>query len=269
MFADINPRNIKKKMPERLKEECEQRTSQRLHQTGVSFPSDDDSIFSGSGMESEERSSTSGRRRKKVKSGADVRIRPVLKTELWPHTVANETDGEDVNSNDISFHKFLAGYTEIMSNCKGSEALGRPRLLHAISTVFGCMSWPETRLFHNLVMVKLEQGRIKWDADFTILADKYIEQKVRQTLKSKSQGTGNSYRGGNKGQGKGQGNRNSAKGRNNAALSLICFQWNKGSCSFGADCKRWHVCRTCAESGKPGERHKASGCKAKGESQSS
>ena len=99
----------------------------------------------------------------------------------------------NVNSNDISFHKFLAGYTEIMSNCKGSEALGRPRLLHAISTVFGCMSWPETRLFHNLVMVKLEQGRIKWDADFTILADKYIEQKVRQTLKSKSQGTGYSY----------------------------------------------------------------------------
>ena len=121
-------------------------------------------------------------------------------------------------------------------------------------------------------MVKLEQGRIKWDADFTVLADRFIEQKVRQTLKSKAQASAGNYnqRSGNRGQGKGHGRNNGGRGKNTAAFSLVCYQWNKGSCSFGADCKRWHVCRTCAESGKPGERHKASNCKGKqGEQQSS
>ena len=269
---DLEPRSLRKKMPSKLKEESNLRTALRLEQAGATFPVEDDSNLSGSGMESDSRSSSGGRRKKKVKSGADIRIRPVIKTELWPHTVINEEDGENVTSNDILLSKFLEGYTQIMTSRRGIEAAGRSLLLHAISMVLGCLPWTEARLFHNLVMVKLEQGRIKWDADFTVLADRFIEQKVRQTLKNKAQvaASYNNQRSGNRGQGRGQGRSNGNRGRNSAAFSLVCYQWNKGSCSYGADCKRWHCCRTCAEAGKPGERHKASTCKGKpGEQQSS
>ena len=50
--------------------------------------------------------------------------------------------------------------------------------------------------------------------------------------------------------------------RNNKSLSssisVICRLWNSGHCSFGANCKRRHVCLSCAEEGKLGEPHMAS-----------
>ena len=33
--------------------------------------------------------------------GAKIRKRPVIKTELWPHIIANEDDGDEVTSEDI------------------------------------------------------------------------------------------------------------------------------------------------------------------------
>ena len=61
---------------------------------------------SSSGTEYEPRAGR--RRRKKIKSGANVSTRPVIQTELWPHTIANEDDGNEVTSESITFTKFLA-----------------------------------------------------------------------------------------------------------------------------------------------------------------
>ena len=45
--------------------------------------------------------------------------------------------------------------------------------------------------------------------------------------------------------------------RSKAVQSLICHQWNAGTCSFGTECRRWHTCKSCAEAGKIGQKHKA------------
>lgn len=74
-------------------------------------------------------------KRRRVKSGEKVKQRPVVRTELWPHTIANEDDGEDVTSEDISLSKFLSCFTYIMTHCceTKTEAAGRAILLHACS----------------------------------------------------------------------------------------------------------------------------------------
>ena len=72
------------------------------------------------------------RRRSKVKSGAVIKKRAVVKTELWPHTIANEEDGENISIEDISLSKFFSCFTFIMINCAKPkevivEAIGRNR----------------------------------------------------------------------------------------------------------------------------------------------
>ena len=76
------------------------------------------------------------RSRRKVKSGAKVKKRPVIKTELWPHTIANEDDGEEVTSETIGLAKFLSCFTYIMVSCEKAESKGRAALLHAICLIF-------------------------------------------------------------------------------------------------------------------------------------
>ena len=66
-------------------------------------------------------------------------MRPVLKTELWPHTLINENDGDDVDSENIGFNKFLKGFSSIMLECKGTQSEGRTALLNVISAVFECL----------------------------------------------------------------------------------------------------------------------------------
>ena len=188
-----------------------------------------------------------------------------MKTELWPHTIANEEDGDEVDSESIGLAKFMACFTCIMMSCRSAEAQGRAVLLHAISTVLEYLPWPEARTFHNLMMVKIEQDRINWLDDFTALANNYVDKKVRLSLKANSSSfrsnsdfKTNSYRSSVIGEG---GNRDSYRNISDNVSSVhkfICWQWNYSSCSFGDDCKRWHACRACAEAGKLGESHKAS-----------
>ena len=222
---------------------------------------------SDSSDRSSETSGTGSKRRRKrrrtVKSGAEVKQRPVVKTELWPHTIANEDDGEVVNSEDISLEKILSCFTHILITCKETEAAGRSVLLHAVSIVLECLPWTEARCFHNLTMVKIEQGRLSWGSNFAALAKQFLDKKVRMTLKSKGYSTGNnSYSqtsrssNFNKGFGNPRYGYDNNKG-SNSSLSVICRLWNGGICSFGASCKRWHVCLYCAEKGKLGEPHKA------------
>ena len=52
-----------------------------------------------------------------VKSGAEVKMRPDIKTEVWPHTIANEDDGEDTTSEDISLSKKNSCFTYLMITC--------------------------------------------------------------------------------------------------------------------------------------------------------
>ena len=93
-------------MPKKKKEESRLKTDFRVHQSGYTFPEDeaDASTDSSSGNEIDTRSSKS---RKKVKSGEKVKRRSVVKTELWPHTLANEDDGEDTTSENIMLYTFL------------------------------------------------------------------------------------------------------------------------------------------------------------------
>ena len=212
---------------------------------------------------SEVRRSCRHKRRRRVKSGAQVKKRPVLQTELWPHTIANE-DGEDVTSEDIGLEKFLSCFTFIMKTSKGDEVSGRSELLHAISSVLECLPCSEARTFHNVTMTKIEQRRINWKTKFIILADKFIEKKVRMTLTSQvllsgngAPHTGNStYRNVEKSF---DSCPSKSQAENNLCLnSIVCKQFNFSFCSYGHRCKRWHVCWACAEKGKMGEPHTAS-----------
>ena len=204
------------------------------------------------------------RRSRTVKSGANVKQRPVIRTELWPHTIAIENEGMEVSSEDISLSKFFSCFTHIMVSCtEKTETAGRSVLLHAVSTVLECLPWSEARCFHNLTMVKIEQGRLNWDSDFTALANQFLDKKVRMNLRLRNSSVNsNSNRSSNNHFGKGSGNfsngYNSNINRNfPSPISVICRLWNGGICSFGADCKRWHVCLSCAKEGKLGEKHKA------------
>ena len=78
-----------------------------------------------------------------MKSGAKIQKRPVIKTELWPHTIANEDDGENITSENINLSKFLSCFTYIVTCCGGVESRGRSALLHAVTTVLEYLQWTD------------------------------------------------------------------------------------------------------------------------------
>ena len=64
--------------------------------------------------------------------------------------------------------------------------------MHAVCKVFECLTWTETRTFHNLIMIKLEQDRIDWNSYFRMLANQYLDNKVRLCMKARGSSGGNS-----------------------------------------------------------------------------
>ena len=257
------------------KTKCKKREKDLLEEVGDTFPDQEFSSASSSGTETDN-SKFVYRRKKKVKSGTSIKKRPVVKTELWPHTIANEEEGEEVACDNIGLSRFFNCFTHIMLNCRRSESAGRAVLLHAVSVVIEALYWAEARTFHNLVMVKNEQGRLNWADDFAALAESFIDKKIRNSFKSrgaagyssagKAGGHNRGYSAFNK---KGSYNNNSYNnnsynnnsrnsGRNKPVYNSVCKQWNFGNCSYGDRCNRWHICWSCAEAGKVGEAHKAS-----------
>ena len=80
---------------------------------------DDDSEESDLfGKDSDDERSSSAKKR--VKSGAEIKKRPVVRTELWPHTIANEENGDkdEVNSENINLSEFLTCFQYIVVNAK-------------------------------------------------------------------------------------------------------------------------------------------------------
>ena len=263
---DHNLKGMKGSMSKKKKEEVRLRLASRLSQAGHSFPDEGSDPSSGSGNESDdEKSCKSTKSKGKVRSGARVKRRPVVKTELWPHTIANEQDCDEVDSETISLATFLSCFTFIMTTCEGKEAKGRPLLLYEVCCILKVLPWTEARKFHNWVMVKLEQGRIRWNEDFSVLADEFLQKKVLQTLRQKTQpissaptasnkaGFRTEFRNFNSNPG-GSNNRNSF----GSGKFVYCRQWNEGSCTYGVKCKRWHVCSSCGQAGRLGEPHKSS-----------
>ena len=269
--SDLDLKAIRKKMSKKQKSKCKQRVSEVLKHAGATFPDDDFESTSSTGTGSDSNNSRKGKCRRKVKSGAIIKKRPVVRTELWPHTVVNEEEGEEVTSENINLAKFFSGFTLIMLECGKLEARGRTALLHAVSLVLEALFWSDARTFHNIVMVKLEQGRLGWNSDFKELAENYIDKKVRQSLRARSSAsnsTFNRYSSYGKNNGNYNYSKNSSKsygsankkyaGRNKSLYSSVCKQWNFGSCTYGDKCNRWHVCWSCAEAGNVGEKHRAS-----------
>ena len=263
---NLSLKGLKKKMSKNKKRKCKKREAEILRKVGAMFPDKDFAATSSSGTDSD--SVRYGcRHKKKVKSGASMSKRPVVRTEIWPHTIANEEDGEDVACDTISLAKFFSCYTYIMLECRKTEAQGRTSLLHAISLVLEALFWTEARTFHNLTMVKIEQGKLEWSDDFVALAESFIDKKVRSNMKSKSTAgygaTGKTswYGKGNTGfikkGGYGYSSNNKFSGRSKPVYSSVCKQWNFNTCTYGERCNRWHVCWTCAEAGKVGQTHKA------------
>ena len=189
------------------------------------------------------------------------------RTELWPHIIANEEDEEEVTHENISLATFFTCFTSFMLDCNRGESRGRSSLLHAVSLVLECLFWPDARAFHNLTILKIEQDKIDWTADFDALAEDFIDRKVRLSLKSKSSTGASSNRSGNynggynssrRGFNRGTGyNDKRASSKNSSLYNSVCRNYNFGTCRFGSKCKLWHVCWTCAEAGKPGEFHQA------------
>ena len=268
----LNMKSLRKKMSSRQKEACSSKVSARLKKTGAFFPEESEDTSTGTDSSSSYRSKKS-KGRKKVKSGAKIKKRPVIRTELWPHIIANEDDGEEVSSENIGLAKFFSCFTFIMTTCGRAEAAGRAVLLHAVSLVLECLPWTEARVFHNLVMVKLEQGRMDWSVDFSVLAEQFLDKKARQNLRGNSAGgaSSNSKANTSKSYGKGFSSRYGRSNNSNnfnsnsynsnrskGLYAVVCRQWNYGTCGFGDKCRKWHVCWSCAEGGKPGEQHRAS-----------
>lgn len=260
---DLDLEGLKKLMSKKDQEASSKKLKSRIKQSGSTFPEDsetEENSETGTDSSDNDSSSKSSRRKSKVKSGAKVKRRPVVRTELWPHTIANEDDGEETTSEDISLAKFLSCFTYIVTTCEKKETAGRSYLLHAVCSILECLPWSEARSFHNLVMVKLEQDRIDWKADFGALATQFIEKKVRQSLRSKIQSTSSmsGNRSGFQSLGKGFGNSYYRGNNNTSKTFFVCRLWNEGICSFGNKCRFRHVCRSCADAGKSGETHKAS-----------
>ena len=258
--SSLNMKKLRRRMPRKKKEECEAKLLSKLKVAGASFP--EESSTGTDSSSSGKKSRSSG----KVKSGAKLRKRPVIKTELWPHIIANEDDGDEVTSEDIGLARFLSCFTFIMINCGRKESEGRAKLLHAVSNILECLPWPDARTFHNLIMVKLEQGRLTWSAEFDSLALKFLDKKARLNLRAKSS-SGNNYQSKSRNSGRNYSNVKSGRtnygnsnysSRSKSLYAVVCNQWNFGTCGYGDRCRKWHVCWTCAEAGKPGEQHKAS-----------
>ena len=255
---------VKKKLSRKKRDQARRRAAAIMKKAGATFPEEEDVASNNTGTSDSEGFFNPGHSKKSkrsVKSGAKVRCRPVVKTELWPHPISNEDDGDNSTSDNISLAKFLSCFTYIMISCEESEVSGRALLLHAVCLVLEYLPWADARAFHNLVMTKVEQDRISWDDDFTDLANEFIDNKVRQSLreKSRSSGTRGNYRHLGKGYGYqqrssyGTGNNNNP----NSTYNVVCKNWNQGSCSYGDRCRRRHVCWTCHEVGKT-EHHKSS-----------
>ena len=263
---DVNLMALRRKMTKKQKEKCGRKVTARLKQAGGIFPDEEFETSSSSGTDSS-MTDKKRRSRKKVRSGAKIKKRPVIRTELWPHTIANEDDGEEVTSETIGLSKFLSSFTYIMVNCGKWEAKGRAALLHAVCLVFECLPWTDTRAFHNLIMLKLEQGYIDWASDFSELAGQYLEKRVRQSLRSRASATGGSRSNSNynKSFGKGYGGSNRGRlgynawnsNKSRSLYAVVCKQWNYETCNYGDRCRKLHVCWSCAEAGKMGEQHKA------------
>ena len=271
---EVNVRKVQKKMSRKQKGDVDKTVAAILRTVGGSFPEEEESASrsSESGTESEgsSRRRKSSSIRRKVKSGSKVKKRPVVRTELWPHTIANEDDGEDVTSENISLSKFLACFCYILTTCEGAEAAGRAALLYAVASVLECLPWSEARSFHNVVMVKIEQARIDWSTDFAAMAEQYLNKKVRLGMRSRGQTTSSasaskSSYGGGSSVGKGYGSYNRQRytrnefqpGRYRGSSSEVCRQWNGGTCSYGKNCRKEHCCLVCFNEGKT-EFHKAS-----------
>ena len=257
--------DLLKTMQKGDKKKCSSRVKAILKDVGGILSddeADDGSSDSSSGKESD--ASSRRRTKKKVKSGAKIKRRPVIKTELWPHTMAYEEDGIEVSCEEISLSKFYSCFTLIMAGCEGEELSGRSALLRAVSMVLDVMPWPEARIFHNLTMVKIEQGKIDWKHKFSLLANEFVNKKVRQNLRAKAYAPGGGFSGrGNsafRGTGRGAGNYHGNRGQagSNRPFNVVCWQWNNGNCTYGERCRRMHCCRICADKGKWGELHTAS-----------
>ena len=258
-------RAIRKKMTRQQREKCNRTVAARMEEVGGTFPEDSFDTSDNSGTDScnvREKCKHS----RQVKSGAKIKKRPVKYTELWPHTIAIEDDGDDVDSDNIGLAKFFSCFTYIMLGCGTRESRGRSGLLHAVSTVLEYLQWPEARSFHNIVMLKIEQGVADWSTDFGPLAEKFIDKKVRLGMRSRNSAGGRYSSGkssyGGKSFGKGFGgysgsNYQGGTGKGKPLFGAVCHQWNYGTCTYGSSCKRWHVCKACAETGKLGEQHKA------------
>ena len=153
-----------------------------------------------------------------------------------------------------------------MINCGKKESAGRAELLHAVSNILECLPWADARTFHNLIMVKLEQGRLSWSSEFSSLALEFLDKKARLNLRSKG-ASGNNYSPKNTSRNSERSysksvrpsyNLSNNSNRSKSLYAVVCNQWNFGTCGYGDRCQKWHVCWTCAEAGKPGELHKAS-----------
>ena len=83
--------DVWKKMSKKQKKVCEQKVSGRISQVGAVFQTEESSTSgsssssSGTNSDSGSRRRSSSRSRRKVKSGAKLIKRPVIRTELWPH----------------------------------------------------------------------------------------------------------------------------------------------------------------------------------------
>ena len=93
-------------MTKKQKAKCKSRVCSVLSKAGSIFPKDEFESTDSSGKESCDLGRTC-KHSSKVKSGAKVKKRPVVRTELWPHTVANEEDGDELDSETIGCSKFF------------------------------------------------------------------------------------------------------------------------------------------------------------------
>ena len=115
-------KGIRKKMTKKQRDKCSARVSKVLRKSETTYPEDDYETTESSGKDSDGGCKHS--RANKVRSGAKVKKRPVKRRETWPHTIANEEDGDELTHENIGLAKFFTCYTHIQVRCRGVKARG-------------------------------------------------------------------------------------------------------------------------------------------------
>ncbi len=159
-------------------------------------------------------------RRKKVKSGMDVKVTDrVLYPQLWSHNeVENEFSLSNLKFKELTLRLFVVGELEIItsSNISEIEQSSRLLLLKTLMYYAGNYTWSSILDLYASILQKIELGKAQWGDSFERLEHMILTMRPNSALQAKLA---------------------KKKGANNQQNSngdhvLFCVSYQKGNCNL-------------------------------------